>query len=271
MGTSNGKRTSSNLPRAQRSPFQQGKHCWKRAEKALPVSPRKKTDVISGLVEQYQIRVKLAETRGRKRMVLSEEEKEWLLAFFDRPDITYINPGRKDNVYIGKENGICGYVQKRYLLWKLRDLLSIISGVDIEGMVVAETYRDSFGYKLSFTSLYGFIKAHKQFIFNRDISQGSCLCEVCKNACLPAKGLNKRFRLSLPTDPHNLVKKNACDLSSASCMIGGCSECAPKSFLAAKLAESETLDSSESEDSEGDSQDVEYYKWCRVDGKFRKF
>ena len=97
----------------------------KQVEKALPVSPRKKTEVIRGLVKQYQIRVKLAETRGRKQMVLSEEEKEWLLTFFDRLDITYINPGRKDNGCIGKENGIRRYVQKRYLLWKLRDLLII--------------------------------------------------------------------------------------------------------------------------------------------------
>ena len=242
----------------------------KRAKKALPVSPCKKTEVISGLVKRYQIRVNLPETQGRKQMVLSEEEKEWLLTFFGRPDITYINPGRKDNVYIGKENSIRRYVQKRYLLWKLRDLLSIISGVDIEGMVVAETYRDSFGYELSSTSLYGFIKAHKQFVFNRDIPQGSCLREVCENACLFAKGLNKRFRLSLPTDPHNLVEENECDSSSASCMTGECSECAPKSFLASKLAENETLDSSESKDIEGDSQDVEYYKWCLVDGKVQK-
>ena len=97
----------------------------KQVEKALPVSPRKKSEVIRVLVKQYQIRVKLSETRGRKRMVLSEEKKELLLTFFDRPDITNINPGRKDNRYIGKENGIRRYVQKRYLLWKLKDLLSI--------------------------------------------------------------------------------------------------------------------------------------------------
>ena len=97
----------------------------KQVEEALPVSPRKKSEVIRGLVKQYQIRVKLSETRGRKRMVLSEEKKELLLTFFDRPDITNINPGRKDNRYIRKENGIRRYVQKRYLLWKLKDLLSI--------------------------------------------------------------------------------------------------------------------------------------------------
>ena len=80
----------------------------KQAEKALSVSPRKKTEVISGLVKRYQIRVKLAETRGRKQMVLSEEENEWLPTLFNCPDVTYINPGRKENLYIGKENGIRG-------------------------------------------------------------------------------------------------------------------------------------------------------------------
>ena len=58
----------------------------------------------------------------------------------------------------------------------------MISVVGIEGMVVAETYQDSLGYELSFTSLYGFIKAHKQFVFDRNIPQGFCLCEVCENA-----------------------------------------------------------------------------------------
>ena len=53
-------------------------------------------------------------------------------------------------------------------------------------------------------------------------------------------------------------------------MTGECFECAPKSFLASKLAKSETLDSSESEDSEGDSKDVEYYKWYQIDGKVQK-
>ena len=52
-------------------------------------------------------------------------------------------------------------------------------------------------------------------------------------------------------------------------MAGECFECAPKLFLASKLAEN-SLDSSESQDNEGDSQDVEYYKWCRVDGKVQK-
>ena len=87
---------------------------------------------------------------------------------------------------------------------------------------------------------------------------------MCENACLLAKGLNKRFRLFLPTDPHNLVEENACESNSASFVTGECSEYAPKSFLASRIPENETLDNSESEDSEGDSQDAEYHKWYWV-------
>ena len=50
----------------------------------------------------------------------------------------------------------------------LRALLSIVIGVDIEGMVMTETYRDSLGYELSFTSLYESV--------------------LCENVCLLAKG-----------------------------------------------------------------------------------
>ena len=51
---------------------------------------------------------------------------------------------------------------------KLRDLLGIINGVNIEGMVMAKTYRDSLGYELSFTSLYGLSK-HKTNPFSTEI------------------------------------------------------------------------------------------------------
>ena len=53
-------------------------------------------------------------------------------------------------------------------------------------------------------------------------------------------------------------------------MTSECSNCTPKSFLVSKFAEKETLDSSESKESKGDSQDVEYYNWCRLDEKVQK-
>lgn len=39
-----------------------------------------------------------------------------------RSDITSINPGKRDHVYIGKFEGKSQYIQKQYLLRKLRDV-----------------------------------------------------------------------------------------------------------------------------------------------------
>ena len=45
------------------------------------------------------------ENRGRKRNLLSSDEKEWLMEFLNRSNITYTNPGRKDHAYVGKLEG----------------------------------------------------------------------------------------------------------------------------------------------------------------------
>ena len=64
--------------------------------------------------------------KGRKAKQLTDEEKQWIRYSLDRADLTYVNPGRKVYVYIGNKDGERQYCQKRYLLWKLRDLLNIL-------------------------------------------------------------------------------------------------------------------------------------------------
>lgn len=59
-------------------------------------------EVINGLAKRYQLRIQYTEKHGRKSDVLTEAEQEWIVNV-DRPDIAYINPGREDNVYIGKK------------------------------------------------------------------------------------------------------------------------------------------------------------------------
>ena len=72
----------------------------KKAEKALLFSPTKKISYQWLSKTRYQLRIQYQEKRGRKPDLLTEEEQEWLVNVFERPDITYINPGRKDNVYV---------------------------------------------------------------------------------------------------------------------------------------------------------------------------
>ena len=47
----------------------------------------------------------------------------------DKPDITYVTPGRKDYRYVGKGDGKNRYVQKQNLMWTLNDLLNIANGI----------------------------------------------------------------------------------------------------------------------------------------------
>ena len=68
---------------------------------------------------------------GIKKNESSQEEREWLENFLERADITYTTPGRRDTVYIGMDHGKSQYKQKRYLLWKIRDLLGIINALKV--------------------------------------------------------------------------------------------------------------------------------------------
>ena len=116
----------------------------------------------------------------------------WLVEFLDRSDISYTNPGRKDSVYIGKINGESQYMQKKYLLWPLRKIVSIANSQE----AVDESFESKFGKILTFSQLYDFLKGRKEYVYNINIPHASCLCEICENSSLLAKGLNKLKRSS---------------------------------------------------------------------------
>ena len=62
---------------------------------------------------------------------MSQKEREWLENFLERAHITYTTPGRRDTVYVGMDHGKRQYWQKRYLLWKMRDLLGIVIASEV--------------------------------------------------------------------------------------------------------------------------------------------
>lgn len=147
-----------------------------RAEKYLPNSPRKKTEVLNNLSNKYCLRVKLHTKRGPRPKYLSKEQEEWLMEILERPDMTYMNPGRKDNVYVGKVDGERRYLQKRYLLWSLRDTWEIINGQ-------YECFKELFDGNLSCSKFYNFIKRKKEIIYQQDIPEASCLVRFARTLC----------------------------------------------------------------------------------------
>ena len=125
-----------------------------RAEKALPKSPRKKTEILGPLAKKYQLCILMNKKRGRTAIELTDEEKQWIWYSLDRADLTYVNPGRKNHVYIEKKDGKRQYCQNRYLLWNLRDLLNILNGKEVAGSTAGvETFVDRFEKLLSFSLL----------------------------------------------------------------------------------------------------------------------
>ena len=50
----------------------------------------------------------------------------------DHPDLSMMNPCKKDNFYVGKVDGEKRYEPKRYLLSPIRDILNILNMFDAQ-------------------------------------------------------------------------------------------------------------------------------------------
>ena len=88
-----------------------------------------------------------------------------MIEFLSRSDMTYTNPGRQDNVYIGKVHGEQKYLPRQYLLWTLKDSLDIINGSELHSSNLMSNFLE----KLRFSQLCDFIKSHKQFVYNKNL------------------------------------------------------------------------------------------------------
>lgn len=194
------------------------------------------------------MRIKL-NNGGRPKNLLSNEEKEWLENFFMRPDITYITPGKNQQKYIGKTDGESRYAQIRYLLWNLKDLFQITNG---NKLVDNHGFEEQFSKPITFRQLYEFIKEHPEFVYNKDIPQSGCLCEICENTVYIAKALAQRFN-EIPTNPHDIVETYSCESSNRECMEGDCDACS----IAFREGETE-------------EEAMSVNQWSKVDKKARK-
>lgn len=66
-------------------------------------------------------------------------------------------------------------------------------------------FEESFSRKIKFHELYRFLKSHKEYVYNKDIPQSSCLCEICENAVFVAieQNVNNRFRSNKRSPLHS--------------------------------------------------------------------
>ena len=170
----------------------------KKAESALPKSPSKRKEIVKKLATS-ELRWKFQSRRGRKKNDLNEEQREWLLEFLDRPDISTQTPGRKDHVYCGKENGEKKFLQKRYLSWTIRELLEIANGHPLVPSDEANFF-DAFGCKLTFRQLYELMSQVATLIFQMSLTlknrAGAVMKEkMAANGCSAQLAINGSIRI----------------------------------------------------------------------------
>ena len=244
----------------------------KKAEKSLPQSTRRKKEVIKSLASKFNAKIQLEQKAGRKKNRLSEKENQWVINFLNWANISYTTAGRRDNVYLGKFNKVKKFAQKRYLLWTIRDIMAIINGSKtVQSEAPSDSFVAKFGKKITFRQLYGLLKRHKQYVFNRKIPQWSCLCEICENAVFLANGITKKLfpEGRLLETIHELVDTFSCN-DTQDC-TGKCEVCSSTkltcdNFSTSSDSDSMSDDSSDSnEESHSDEDSICYYKWARYD------
>ena len=169
-------------------------------------------------------------------------DKNKLNEFFERLDITRQSPGKKDNGYIGRANGEKKSLQKRYLLWTLREVLDIINDYALSN---SESFKKNCANLYHFSKFILFKIMHKEIKWNHDIPHDTCTCEVCDNITLLIRGLNPKLAEILPEDLDKVIDKFACSKENrtSSCMQGTCTLCS-------KIEVAIANDNSQSSDSE---------------------
>ena len=70
----------------------------KKVENAPPVSSNKSSELLTTLGKNHQIRTALKVKVVSKQQKLNDGEKKWLRELLDSANISYMNPGRKDNI-----------------------------------------------------------------------------------------------------------------------------------------------------------------------------
>ena len=83
------------------------------------------------------------------------------------------------------------------------------------------SFEFSFGKIIKFYQFYEYIKSNREYVYNRDIPQSSCLCKIWENVCFVAKALNKKVKSCnmVKTNPHSFAEKYTYVSSLRACMF----------------------------------------------------
>ena len=182
----------------------------KRAALGLPASARKRKKVISVLAMQQRIQIAHQVKKGSKERV-SGEIKECVTQFFLRDDVSWQAPGQKDCKSNKTNNGTKKKMQKRFLLYTLREAYSMYCEENVINLV-------------GFSKFCSLRPAHVCLV--NQLPQTVCVCKYHENVKLLLEPLNN-IKSTLPSTCKDFVSA-VCNEESEMCMFGKCECCTEK-------------------------------------------
>ncbi|CAF5172104.1 unnamed protein product, partial [Rotaria magnacalcarata] len=152
----------------------------KRAVHSLPKDTNKRMMVVQHLAQNLNIISKTTRQHTRKQRSLSIELKKLVIQFYQRDDITYQLPGKRDHVTVTDDNGESMTLQKRILLYNIRETYQL--------------FVDEYSNKNVDLSLTSFNELRPvNILINSYMPHHSCLCIYHENVNLLIKLLSKHI------------------------------------------------------------------------------
>ncbi|CAF3857698.1 unnamed protein product [Rotaria sp. Silwood1] len=168
--------------------------------------------VVQHLAQNLNIISKTTHQHTRQQRLLSIELKELVGQFYQRDDITYQLPGKRDYVTVTDDNGESMTLKKRILLYNIRETYQLF----------VNEYSNK-NVDLSLTSFNELRPVN--ILIHSYMPHRSCLCIYHENVNLLIKPLSKH----ISCDGLNLLQEFTsmlgCDEQEEKCMFSCCHLC----------------------------------------------
>ncbi|CAM4986859.1 unnamed protein product [Rotaria socialis] len=191
------KKNDSNCSTAQASSFstkQTKSKALKKIMNVLPVNKKRQIELITKVAEDLKI-LKIQKKQERDYQALPTTVKNKVYEFYSRDDISYQAPGKRDSITI-KENGLRKKMQKKYLLFTLRELYELFIQENPNAIISLSSFQDL---------------RPDYILYKSSIPHNMCICNYHENIALLIKSLNKHVQGLDTIDLNSFLKLIVCN------------------------------------------------------------
>lgn len=182
-----------------------------RTLRSLPKDPRRRNHVLRRISQSLDIIPKPKEIHKREQRALSITLKKSVEEFYERDDISYQMPGKRDCIVVNHD-GQRMVLQKRILLFSIRETYQLF---------LADTNQTNVNISpTSFGELRPIHVLVKSFMPHRN-----CLCSYHENVNLLLKSLSKHVDYSDLVSIRAFSSGLVCDENNVDCIFSRCPTC----------------------------------------------